>query len=895
VPGYVLFRKDRCDRQGGGVFLLIRDNLTPSSLHLPSAIDEFKDSIWCAVRICESKSLLIGCMYRSPSSSFQNDEQLVSLIDFVCQLDFTFSIIVGDFNCPEIDWKQMSSPSASQFLIDCTLDNFLTQLVCEPTRGDHILDLVFTNDVSLVSSVAVKESFPGSDHHTVHCSVTCDFQHLDSNQALHHVRHQLNFSKANWPLYRSILEQTDWNDVFSGESIDVIWDALKSRVFRAAQGAIPPRKPIKKVFGVPLTGQVRSAFRYRKQILRSLKDCTSKLACDLRARAEERLKGAIIDSRKSFERSVAEDSRVSPKRFWSYVRNSLASKPKITSIYKSDGAASVDDRDTAEAFMRYFMSVHINETVSNDPVFSSSLQSKTNERFNDFYISSESVSIALRSLSSFSSPGPDGMPNILLKEGGSSLIAAIVVFFRLLLDEGNLPSEWKLATVVPIYKKGSRSDCKNYRPISLTCNLCKVFERLLKDYMLASLLENGLLNSSQHGFLPGRSTSTALLSFLEELSSSLDDRKCADAIFLDFSKAFDTVPHKRLLLKLHTYGFGGLVLNWISAFLQNRQLRVKVGGSFSAARLMTSGVPQGSVLGPLLFVIFIDDIDLGLNSRVIKFADDIKLLSTFVTEVPRIPSTALLQNDLHRVSEWCRTWLLDLNLAKCSCVHFGYNNPEMNYYLYGETVQSVKSVTDLGVKIMATLKPSIHCLHVVSRAHRLLSTIKLAFRFLDVQSLTILYKSFVLPVLEYACVAWCPYYIPYYIKDIEALEKVQRRFTRILPDFRHLEYEDRLSKYNLTSLYARRLGHDLTLVFKLVRGFIDLDSSQFFNVTLNTRTRGHRYRIKMCHSRLDVRKYFFSNRIVSHWNSLPLTCVEATSVKSFKKALKLHFAQVGIR
>ena len=188
-----------------------------------------------------------------------------------------------------------------------------------------------------------------------------------------------------------------------------------------------------------------------------------------------------------------------------------------------------------------------------------------------------------------------------------------------------------------------------------------------------------------------------------------------------------------------------------------------------------------------------------------------------------LSSTVLLQEDLHRISSWCSTWLLKLNSDKCLCVHFGLHNPTNLYLIGDDSINNSNSVVDLGVLITSDLKRSAQCQRVISKAQRMLSMIKLAFKHLDAKSLTILYKAFVLPLMDYCCVAWCPFYA----KDIDALEKVQRRFTKLLPTYRYL-FMKRLLKYDICSLYARRLKFDLLYMYnKIVHGLMDLPLTIF--------------------------------------------------------------------
>lgn len=889
--GYSLFRQDRLDRNGGGVILLVHHDLHPSSFAIPiQPEDTFKDSVWCTLSLCSSKRLLLGCLYRSPNSSVDNNQCLNNLFNTVCHESFDYLMIVGDFNCPDVNWEFLSCPTSSQFLVDCCADNYLTQLVSSPTRGQHILDLIFVNDSSFVSNIAVGENFPGSDHRSVSCSLlfdVCPRSLLELPPSEKHFSNYFDFVRADWMKYRSLLDQVQWSDVLKDFSVESVWRNIKSVILAAAKSSIPLRKVRSRFHGVPLSGEVRLAFRRRKSLFRSLRDSSSPLADKLRRDAEDDLRRAIATSRRTFERKIAMDRVSNPKRFWSYVRSSLAAKPKVGAVVGSDGKLTSNDLDSATNFNNFFSSVFTCEPTGAFPA----VPSRTSLTLQDLDISVAEIVEIIRSLPRYSSPGPDGISNALLKEGPPSLLTAIATFFSIVLAGGTLPRDWKTANVVPIFKSGARSQCSNYRPVSLTCTLCKVFERLLKRRILDYLLSNHLLTDSQHGFLPRRSCCSALLCYLETVTSSVDDWHAVDALHLDLSKAFDRVPHSGLLMKLESYGLGGSVLKCLSSFLTGRRQRVQVGSTFSAFLPVTSGVPQGSVLGPLLFLLYVNDLhDTDIRSDVFMFADDIKLVMKVPLSDSSFSSLDVLQDDLLRVHRWCSTWLLKLNITKCACLHFGFDNPCRNYLLDDVLIKNVDSISDLGVIVAKNLKPSDQCLKACARARKMLAVIKLAFKFLDIITLTQLYKSYVRPLLEYCSIVWCPFYV----KDIDLLENVQRRFTRILPDFREAPYKDRLVSYNLLSLYARRLLLDLTYVFKIIHGHIDVDANLFFSINTDTRTRGHEFKLKCKHSRLSIRQFWFSVRVVPVWNDLPSSCVRATSVASFKLLVLQHFKMIGI-
>ena len=278
---------------------------------------------------------------------------------------------------------------------------------------------------------------------------------------------------------------------------------------------------------------------------------------------------------------------------------------------------------------------------------------------------------------------------------------------------------------------------RNYRLVSLTCQLCKVFEKLVRDELMGHLEGNGLQKGTQHGFRKGQSCLTNLLSFLERVTEELDDGGSVDVIYLDFSKAFDKVPHQRLLRKQERYGVSGRLLARIRGWLLNRWQRVGVQGHWSGWRRVMSGIPQGSVLGPVLFLIFIDDLEEGLLNEVLKFADDTKIFRRVDSEKDR----GVLQRDLDRLVQWSEVWQMRFNVDKCKVMHLGRGNLGGDYAMNGEILGAVREERDLGVRITNDLKASAHCVHVCSRANRVLGKIRRTMVYRSPDVLTRLYKA----------------------------------------------------------------------------------------------------------------------------------------------------------
>ena len=370
---------------------------------------------------------------------------------------------------------------------------------------------------------------------------------------------------------------------------------------------------------------------------------------------------------------------------------------------------------------------------------------------------------------------------------------------------------------------------------------------------------NNLFSCSQHGFLAGRSCTTQLLEFLEDVTTALDNGEDVDVIYLDFCKAFDKVPHKRLLRKLWGYGIRGNVHAWIQDFLSDRKQHVRINGNLSDPVKVTSGVPQGSVLGPILFLIYINDLPEVISTIMKLFADDAKIYKSIST----IQHVELLQLSVDEAVAWAGTWEMFFNLKKCKHLHIGTRLEPASYQMKSgqesTKIEKVASEKDLGVIVDQALNFSEHINSKVNKANRNLGMIFRTFTFMDKEIFLNLYKSVVRPHLEYA-VTVCT---PLYKKDMVAIENVQRRATKLVKSIRHLTYEERLKILGLPSLEYRRERADVIEVFKILNKIDEIDKDKFFTVSTYTSTRGHPRKLLKKRHRLKVRSNSFSLRAVS--------------------------------
>ena len=290
------------------------------------------------------------------------------------------------------------------------------------------------------------------------------------------------------------------------------------------------------------------------------------------------------------------------------------------------------------------------------------------------------------------SPGVDGIAPKILKETVEQISKPLAHVFNMSLREGFVPLEWKEANIIPLFRKGSRNKSVIYMPVSLTSVICKLLESIIRDHIMDFLIKHILINSSQHGFLKSKSCLTNLLCFFEEITKWVDEGSPVDIIYLDFQKAFDKVPHQRLILKLKSHGIGISIINWIEQWLTDRRQRVVVDGEVSNGKPVLSGVPQGSVLGPILFLIYINDLEEGVTSKILKFADDTKLFR----KIKGNGDKQQLQDDIDKLIKWSEKWQMLFNFHKCKCLHAGHGNTGVNYEMGGTILCKTVKEKDLG-------------------------------------------------------------------------------------------------------------------------------------------------------------------------------------------------------
>ena len=859
---FQVFRKDRT-RNSGGVLILVSNNLKCSQVTMNQDPNVLYDILAIDIFAVNGSKCRVFCVYRPPSCCLRNTRLLMECISRYVNDVETF-VICGDFNFPNMRWEPpISSDLVTSEFLDLLLEHGITQFVTCPTHSaGNILDLVLGSDEFLVSNLTVDAPLL-ADHFSV--SFDLDFT---VEQPKNQVVKQLSKCED----LSAFLMYIDWDIIFgTSQTIEDFWGEFKNVLLHGIDSQIP----VKRVSGHPkqffdLLPDTQNAKSEKKVVYDTFCQQPTPFWKNLLRFWTKKCADVVSRDRALHENHILQ--LADTNRFYSYVKKVLNRESVIPDL-EVDNITYSDDTEKANCLNRFFCTVF---TVSDGLV--PRFGPRTEVEIHELFFSQQTVSVALRKLSSTYSSGDDNIPTIVLSKCSDFLIEPLCRLFTTCFETSRLPNDWLLANVTPIYKgSGSKKHPNNYRPVSLTSAVCKVMEICVKDAILKHLLDNNLLSKDQHGFLPKRSTLTELLECLNQWMTAIERGEFVDVMHIDQRKAFDSVDHKKLLLKCDRYGIKGKYHRFVRAFLSDRWQRVKVGSGYSEWARVTSGVPQGSVLGPLLFLIYINDMGDVLSSSEIKmYADDAKIFKCR----KRGETTAVgLQRDLTSVQLWCNQWQMKMNASKCSLLQIGWNNQVKSQYLLGDAHASVVNcVQDLGILISGKLTFSEHCMSITSNASKRVGLNYRAFSSRDKDFMVGMFVTYIRPLLEHNSEIWSPLYI----QDIDRIEGIQRKFTKRIKGLFHKSYNERLRICNLEWLELRRIKTDVTFVYKMIHSLVALHFDEYFKYAPVVGTRGNGMKLYPCFARRNVTFNFFCNRVINVWNALPNYVVSAPSLEVFK-------------
>ena len=859
----------------------------------------FEEYVMISIKLGAGDRLTLCNIYRSPSSTMDNNKSLLRLLETIDDMKPSHLVICGDFNFPTINWEHMSAPGEDEndpnLFIEKIQSMYWTQHVNKPTRvrrlnRPSLLDLVITNEENMIDEIKHDSPLGSSDHCVLQFKYNCYAQPNESRQT------KFLYDKGDFAKMKNMLD-VDWEEKLSEYQDDVqgMWDCFYSTLTKAEKECIPQKIIIKgkykKQMRIPLDHKIIGKVKKKHRAWQRFMETAEGEKYEEYVRYRNQVRNLTRKAKRNLEKAIAKDVKNNPKRFWKYVNNKTKTRSVVPDLeYDNDGTKEIttSDIEKAQVLARYFSSVFTKEPEGEIPHLGPEV---TDKILGELEITRKDIEDHLTKLKTSKSPGPDNLQPRLLKEIAFSISWPLCIIFKTSLRTKTVPSQWKMGNVSAIYKKGKKSLSTNYRPVSLTSIICKTMEAIIRKQIMHYMKSNRLFSDKQYGFISGRSTILQLLTVLDKWTEVLDNGGIIDIVYMDFQKAFDTVPHKRLIEKLKFYGIKDPLLGWLEDFLRNRRQRVVVNGNHSEWHHVTSGIPQGSVLGPVLFVLYINDLPNITTTSTYLFADDTKIFSTRLHGEQDVE----LQNDLDNLQLWSEKWLLKFHPDKCKVLTVGgQDSRPANLHLYQTSqdgnreivqLQTISKEKDLGITIDEGLTFKEHIHTITKKANNVMGIIRRSFDYLDHETFLPLYTHLVRSHLEYGQSVWNPRLRG----EIRKLENVQQWATKQVKGMKNLSYSERLKQLGIPTLAFRRARGDMIEVFKIIHNIYDEEVSPKLPrapVTL----RGHEHKLfKQRAYRLDIRRTYFSVRVVDAWNELPSSVVTADTLNQFKSRLDKHW------
>ena len=886
VPGYLPpLRRDR-SRTGGGVMVYLASDLPAK--RRPDLEPNNCEIMCIEIQLRGVPTLMCVC-YRPPNSDTATFLEGLHNVKDSADPDLHM-IFVGDFNAKHSLWCTNDVTCTNGRRIKICFDAYgLTQLISQPTRfgntSSSCIDLIFTDIAHLFKSVDVLPPISNCDH----CPIV---GHLQINCARHkaYKRHVWNYKRGDYDKFRALLNNEHWESVLSKASVNEMCTEFTEVFSLIASECVPNYvctiRPRDKPW---INNTVRKSIRKRNRLYKKLKrhDCEVNQA-EYRV-ARNNVVSVIRAAKREHEERIMQtisNEKSTSKNWWKCLKQlrGNAVDDSIPPLVVNDRIIN-DNTEKSNIFNDFFASHStLDPLLDTDP----GVPPPSNSTIQPLVLTSFEIFKILSALDTNKATGPDGISNKLLREAAPSISDVLAKIFNKSLESSTYPDIWKMAHVVPLHKKNSQSDPNNYRPVSLLTCISKILEKAVYKYVHNYLISNNLITKKQSGFSPGDSTINQLTCICHQIYESFDNRDETRAVFLDLSKAFDKVWHRGLLYKMETMGIHGTMLSWFRSYLSGRRQKVVLGGSESNINTLTCGVPQGSVLGPLLFLIYINDLVENLECDSFLFADDTSLFKRLHNDSASAADS--LNRDLEKINLWCQKWLLHINVGKTKDILFSRKRQPSNLpplYFNNLVIETVSSHKQLGIILDAKLDWSEHIEDICSRSLQRINAWKgLQFK-LSRKHLETCLTLFVLPILDYGDILYdnCSE------ANKEDLEAVHIAAARVVTGAkRYTSHQLLYNDTGWTPLRQRREAHKLLKIYDIIHNHTPayLKSILPRNLGASThRTRGasaNNFIPYRCKTEL-LRKSFFPSSL-NLFYTLPPSERSPSTRNAFRRTIK---------
>jgi hypothetical protein len=820
---YIIYRRDRdavatnkC--QGGGVLIACKKSIiSERKFELETSLED----IWVCLRLFNLNLFICG-VYIPPDTSAENYEIFFNNCEQHQNIFNNNVLVLGDFNLPRLPPNLSNYNSKTeQNLVNFVNFNALTQYNFINNINGVVLDLLLYN--GLVEGVERCNSplVPEDVHHPP-INFLCKY--LGRRQSSNFGGPQYNFKRANFLNLYYELRSADWSRIFNLSNVNDCVTEFYRIIYSILDKTVPKTCQFKtkypKWFTREIIYLIKKKHRYHKLFKKNKEPQTYNLFSNLRRLVKKKIKAAYENYIEELESNL----KTCDKNFWTLIKSKQKNNTNQT-IYKYNDRTLDTPESVVGAFAEYFHSVY----STDKPIinYNASEPNTSSDTLILTHISSEDIINTLKLMKSKSSVGEDQIPIYFYKAGIEHMVDPLKFIFNKILS-CEYPKRWKITKACPIFKNGDKANVENYRPIALIQTISKIFETIIYKKLIIHTAP--VISQNQHGFMPLRSTVTNLSYFAQDVVEALDKNVQVDTVYTDFAKAFDKVDHGILVKKLHSFGLLSQLLNLFTSYLSDRYQYVVHNSCSSYTYPVYSGVPQGSNLGPLLFLLFINDLPSEINfSKNLLFADDLKLWR----EVRSESDCRLLQNDINNISEWSVKNKLLFNVNKCYTVsyHRKANPIHFTYTMASAILHSKTFIKDLGVTFDQKFNFIKHIQDITTSAWRSLGfVLRNSISFRNINSFIILYNSLVRSKLEYASLIWSPIYHTHK----NQIEMIQKRFLRYLM-FKQTgtyplltPYKSLLCQLKFISLERRRSGVELLYVIKILNNKVFV-SEDFLN------------------------------------------------------------------